>query len=88
MPVAKLATPVILVLITRWQYSTDGKIKEPNVKLGAAKGLLSTFTSFQRRDIGGVVHGVTDLFNVASGSAQKANEYTKATRSSVADVVR
>lgn len=70
------------------QYSTEGKLKEPNVKLDAAKGLFSTFSSFERRDIGGMVQGVTGLFQVASGSAQKANKYTKATRTSAADVVR
>lgn len=75
-------------LIPIAQYSTEGKIKEPNVTLGAAKGLFSTFSSFERNDIGGVVHGVTDLLHVASGSAQKANRYTRATRSSAADVVR
>lgn len=58
------------------------------MKLDAAKGLFSTFASFERRDLGGMVHGVTDLFHVASGRTQKANQYTRATRSSVADVVR
>ncbi|KAG8213122.1 metacaspase-1 [Butyriboletus roseoflavus] len=70
-----------------YTYSTEGKIKEPNVTLGAAKGLFSTLASFQSKDVGGVVHGVTDLFRVASGSAQKASQYTKATRSSAADVI-
>ena len=58
------------------------------MKLSAAKGVLSTFVSFERKDIGGMVQGVTDLLHVASGRAQKANEYTKATRTSAADVVR
>lgn len=58
------------------------------MKLGAAKGLFSTLASFQRHDVGGVLHGVTDLVHIASGSAQQATQYTKATRSSAADVVR
>ncbi|KAN0093179.1 Peptidase C14, caspase domain containing protein [Tylopilus felleus] len=70
-----------------YTYSTEGKLKEPNVKLDAAKGLFSTFVSFERRDIGGMVHGVTDLLHVASGKAQKANEYTRATRTCNADVM-
>ncbi|KAH0833201.1 putative metacaspase [Lanmaoa asiatica] len=74
-------------LTANFSYSTEGKIKEPNVTLGAAKGLLSTFSSFQRNDVGGMVHGVTDLLHVASGRAEKANQYTRATRSSVADVI-
>jgi len=37
--------------------------------------------------MGGMVRGVSDLFQVASGTAQKANQYTKATRTSAADVI-
>jgi hypothetical protein len=70
-----------------YTYSTEGKIKQPNVKLDAAKGLFSTLASFERRDMGGMMHGVTDLLHVASGKAQKANQYTRATRSSAADVM-
>jgi len=70
-----------------YTYSTEGKLKEPNVKLGAAKGLFSTFSSYERRDMGGMIQGVTDLFQGATGSAQKANKYTIATRSSAADVI-
>ncbi|KAF8558152.1 hypothetical protein OG21DRAFT_1595547 [Imleria badia] len=70
-----------------FDYSTEGKIKQPNVKLDAAKGLFSTLASFERRDMGGMMHGVTDLLHVASGKAQKANQYTRATRSSAADVM-
>ncbi|KAG6373356.1 putative metacaspase [Boletus reticuloceps] len=68
-------------------YSTEGKLKEPNVKLGAAKGLFSTLVSFETRDMGGMIQGVTDLLDVASGRAQKAHEYTKATRTCAADVM-
>jgi len=70
-----------------YTYSTEGKLKEPNVAAGAAKGLFSAFVSYERRDMGGVMNGVSDLFRAASGGAQKANEYSKATRSSVADVI-
>ncbi|KIJ11956.1 hypothetical protein PAXINDRAFT_15139 [Paxillus involutus ATCC 200175] len=68
-------------------YSTEGKIKEPNVAMGAAKGLMSTLTSLQRNNVGGVISGVTDLVKVASGNAQKADQRTKATRTSLADVI-
>lgn len=57
------------------------------MKVGVAKGLFSAFTSYEKRDIGGMIHGVTDLIHVASGSSQKAYEYTKASRTSNADVV-
>ncbi|KIK97762.1 hypothetical protein PAXRUDRAFT_759934 [Paxillus rubicundulus Ve08.2h10] len=68
-------------------YSTEGKIKEPNVAMGAAKGLMSTLTSLQRSDVGGVMSGVTGLIKVASGNAQKADQRAKATRSSHADAI-
>lgn len=68
-------------------YSTEGKIKEPNVAAGAAKGLMSTLSSFQRNDVGGMISGVTNLVKVASGGTQKAGQYAKATRTSPADAI-
>lgn len=58
------------------------------MKVEAAKGLFSTLTSFQRNDIRGMMDGVTGLYHVASGGTEKAYQYTKATRTSAADVVR
>jgi hypothetical protein len=69
------------------QYSTEGKIKEPNLAAEAGMGLLSTVTSYARGDMGGVFKGVTGLFKTATGSTQKADAYTKQTRTSPADVV-
>ncbi|KAF9223655.1 peptidase C14 [Gyrodon lividus] len=68
-------------------YSTEGKIKEPNAAMGAAKGLMSALSSFQRKDMSGMIGGVTDLVKVASGNAQKADQHAKATRTSPADAI-
>ncbi|KIJ66864.1 hypothetical protein HYDPIDRAFT_85427 [Hydnomerulius pinastri MD-312] len=68
-------------------YSTEGKIKEPNMAAGAAKGALSAVMSLQKNDIRGLVDSVTGLVNIAGGRAQKANQYAKATKTSNADVI-
>ena len=65
-------------------------MKEPNLAAEAGQGLLSAVSSYARGDIGGALSSGMSLFKAAtgSGSAQKANEYAKATRTSSADVVR
>ena len=69
------------------QYSTEGKIKEPNLAAEAGQGLLSAVTSYSRGDMGGVFSSVMGLVKTASGNTQKAEKYARATRTSPADVV-
>jgi len=68
-------------------YSTEGKVKEPNLAAEAGQNLLTTATSYARGDMGGVLKGVVGLVKTATGSQQKASEYAKATRTSPADVI-
>lgn len=69
------------------QYSTEGKIKEPNLAAEAGQGLMSAVTSYARGDMGGVFSSVSGLIKTASGGGQKADQVAKATRTSPADVV-
>jgi hypothetical protein len=69
------------------QYSTEGKIKEPNLAAEAGQGLLSAATSYAKGDMGGVFKSMSGLIKTASGNTQKANDYARATRTSPADVV-
>ena len=68
-------------------YSTEGKIKEPNLAAEAGQGLLSAVTSYARGDMGGVFSAAMGLVKTATGNPQKAGNITKATRTSPADVV-
>lgn len=69
------------------QYSTEGKIKEPNLAAEAGQGLLSAVTSYARGDMGGVFKSAMGLVKTASGNTQKAERYARATRTSPADAV-
>ncbi|KAI6155280.1 peptidase C14, caspase domain-containing protein [Pisolithus tinctorius] len=68
-------------------YSTEGKIKEPNIAAEAGMGVMSAVTSYARGDIGGVFRSVTGLIKTASGSSQKAEQYARATKTSPADCI-
>ncbi|EJD49594.1 peptidase C14 [Auricularia subglabra TFB-10046 SS5] len=68
-------------------YSTEGKIKEPNLAAEAGQGLLGAVQSYARGDMGGVFKGVTGLFGLATGSNKKAQEQAKRTKTSPADVI-
>lgn len=72
-----------------FQYSTKGKIKEPNLMMEAGTDLLSTVTSYARHDFGGVLRGAFDLAKVVSGNSQsqRADRISRETRTSPADVV-
>ena len=72
------------------QYSTEGKIKEPNLAAEAGQNVMSAVTSYARGDMGGVLRSAMGLVKAATGSAniQKAEQVAKATRTSSADVVR
>ncbi|OJA20138.1 hypothetical protein AZE42_09303 [Rhizopogon vesiculosus] len=68
-------------------YSTEGKIKEPNLAAEAGQGLLSAVTSYARGDLGGMFNTVTGLIKTAGGNSQKADKISKATRTSPADCI-
>ncbi|KDR73066.1 hypothetical protein GALMADRAFT_252495 [Galerina marginata CBS 339.88] len=68
-------------------YSTEGKVKEPNLAAEAGQGLLSAVTSYARGDMGGVFKSAMGLVKTATGNTQKAEKLTKATRTSPADVI-
>ncbi|KJA29744.1 hypothetical protein HYPSUDRAFT_31731 [Hypholoma sublateritium FD-334 SS-4] len=68
-------------------YSTEGKIKEPNLAAEAGQGLLSAVTSYARGDMSGVFKSAMGLVKTATGNSQKAEKITRATRTSPADVI-
>lgn len=68
-------------------YSTEGKIKEPNVAADIGQGLLGIASSYSKKDMGGLLKGGLGILKAASGGAQKASEHQKRTRTSAADVV-
>ena len=72
------------------QYSTEGKIKEPNLfNAEVGRDVLTAVTSYARHDMRGVLRSAMDLAKVASGNAnaQRAEQLSRATRTSPADVV-
>jgi hypothetical protein len=69
------------------QYSTEGKIKEPNRLADAGKGLQAAVASYKAGDMGGLLKSAQNLMKVASNPNNEAHEHTKATRTSHADVV-
>ncbi|BGP45538.1 Ca(2+)-dependent cysteine protease [Rhodotorula kratochvilovae] len=69
-----------------YTYSTEGKLKEPSMLADAGSGALGAATSYLRGDMGGVFKTLTGVGKrIMNGD--KATEYTKATRSSNADVI-
>jgi hypothetical protein len=68
-------------------YSTEGKVKEPNLAAEAGSGLLSAVSSYARGDMSSVFSSVTSLVKVATGSEKRANERAKRTKTSPADVI-
>ncbi|KAK2460320.1 hypothetical protein APHAL10511_007709 [Amanita phalloides] len=70
-------------------YSTEGKIKEPNLMAEAGQGLMTTVTSYARGDVMGAVMGAFNLAKVASGRtrAQEAGRVSRTTKTSPADAI-
>lgn len=66
-------------------YSTEGKIKEPNLMLEAGQGLFTAATSYMRGDMSGVIRGISSI--ISTGSNRKAEEISRKTRTSSADVI-
>ncbi|KDR84061.1 hypothetical protein GALMADRAFT_236691 [Galerina marginata CBS 339.88] len=77
------------VLDLPYIYSTEGKLKEPNLAIEAGKGLLTAFKSYQKGDKGGAFRSAMGVIKQASGAgdSQKADKLAKATRTSSADVI-
>ncbi|KAK0210308.1 caspase domain-containing protein [Desarmillaria ectypa] len=72
-----------------YMYSTEGKIKEPNLAVEAGQGLLSAVSSYVRGDERGALESAIGVFKSFMGNseAQEANQYTQRTRTSPADVI-
>lgn len=70
-----------------FQYSTEGKIKEPNLALEAGQGLFGAATSYARGDIGGALQSVTGFVRSAT-TGRSAQQRARQTKTSPADVVR
>ncbi|KAF8635165.1 hypothetical protein AX15_000503 [Amanita polypyramis BW_CC] len=68
-------------------YSTEGKVKEPNLMAAAGQDLLSTVTSYARGDMSGVFRGAVNLVKVVAGNGQKAQKVARATKTSPADAI-
>lgn len=75
------------VLDLPYVYSTEGKIKEPNLVTEAGMGILSAVTAYSRGDMGGVFKSALGLVKTATGGATKADRFTRQTRTSSADVI-
>lgn len=69
------------------QYSTEGKIKEPNLALEAGQGLLGAASSYARGDMGGVFQQVSGFVRAAT-TGRSAQAKSRQTKTSPADVVR
>ncbi|KAG0149023.1 hypothetical protein CROQUDRAFT_654106 [Cronartium quercuum f. sp. fusiforme G11] len=68
-------------------YSTEGKIKEPNLLADAGQGALQAGLSYMRGDLGGMAKGLMGLGKkVMSGN--KAEKVARATRTSPADAIQ
>lgn len=70
-----------------YMYSTEGKIKEPNLLAEAGQGLLTSGMTYLKGDKMGAFKGLFDLAKKAAGSDSKADAYAKQTRTSPADVI-
>ena len=68
-------------------YDHQGKIKEPNIAAEVGQGLFGMAKSYAQKDMGGVFKGAMGLFKTATGNTQKAEEYSRRTRTSAADAV-
>jgi len=70
-----------------YMYSTEGKIKEPNLLAEAGQGLLQSGMAYMNGDTKGALTGLVSLIKQAAGTNKKAEEYAKQTRTSPADAI-
>lgn len=70
-------------------YSTEGKIKEPNLLAEAGSGVLTAGMSYLKGDIGGMMSGLMNVGKQVMGGATNsgATAKTRQTRTAPADVV-
>lgn len=68
-------------------YSTEGKIKEPNLLAEAGSGVLSAGMSYLKGDVGGMMSGLMNVGKQMMGTNSNATNVTRQTRTSPADVV-
>jgi len=69
-----------------FMYSTEGKVKEPNLAMEAGQGLLGAVSSYARGDMGGVLHSVTGFVRSAT-TGRSAQQRARQTKTSPADVI-
>ncbi|TKY89388.1 hypothetical protein EX895_001919 [Sporisorium graminicola] len=67
-------------------YTTSGNVKEPNVIASVGKGIMGAAMEYARGDVMGMAKGLFSTFTTAKNTSG-AEEITKQTRSSGADVV-
>lgn len=70
-----------------YMYSTEGKLKEPNLALEAGQGLFQAATAYARGDMTKVFQSAMGLVKTATGGSQKADKFAKATKTSPADCI-
>lgn len=68
-------------------YSTEGKVKEPNLLAEAGQGALNAGMSYLRGDVGGALTGLFGLGKQMLGTNSNAEAITRQTKTSPADVV-
>jgi hypothetical protein len=67
-------------------YSTEGKIKEPNLLADAGSSILQSGLAYVRGDKQGALKGMISMVKTASNS-KKSDKISKSTRTSAADVI-
>ncbi|KAF8340614.1 peptidase C14, caspase domain-containing protein [Cantharellus anzutake] len=70
-----------------FMYSTEGKIKEPNLLAEAGQGLLNTGLTYLKGDKKGALKGLFNVVKTAAGKNNAAAEHAKQTRTSPADAI-
>jgi phage-related minor tail protein len=68
------------------QYSTEGKIKEPNFAADTGKGLLKAVASYATGDVAGAMKSAIGLVKTNT-KKRNAEKVSKATKTSPADCV-
>lgn len=67
-------------------YSTQGKIKEPNLLKDAGSAGMTAVTDYMRGDLGGVFSSLSGLVKKGMNSG-KAEQITRTTKTSSADCI-
>ncbi|KZO96575.1 peptidase C14 [Calocera viscosa TUFC12733] len=68
-------------------YSTEGKIKEPNLLAEAGQGLLQAGLSYTRGDISGMMSNAMSLFKTVTGNQRQAEQVARQTRTAPCDAI-